>query len=451
MMRSGDIASMDNGKPLVAVLGAGLAGLGAAQRLRKLEYPIAVYEKSGFVGGHAASHRLGEFIFDDGPHVSFTNRPEIKALFAEAVDGQYFEYQTRMLNYWKGHWVPHPAQCYLYGLPTDVVERCIVDFVKAQYEDDGPVENYADWCYRSLGRTFSEEFTFRYTRKYWTTEARDMSTDWVGPRMYPPKLKEVIRGAVAPHDTMFHYLSSFRYPAEGGFGSYLKAVDADKPVNLRHEVASVDLKRRRLEFADGSEAHYDGLVSSLPLPELVRLIKDVPRPVSEAAEGLRCSSLVLVSVGVERDEGWPDAHWMYFYDEDVIFSRAHLPHLLSPNNVPSGCGSIQLEVYHSETRPLPTDDVLNRTMDDLYRTGVLHRDDRILVSHEQPMAYANVIFDLDREKNLAVVQSYLDEQGVMCCGRYGEWAYFWTDDSVVSGWGAADRIARRLGQEVAAG
>jgi protoporphyrinogen oxidase len=352
----------NNTNPTVAVLGAGLAGLAAAQRLRNSEIPIQVYEKNGYVGGHAATHHLGDFVFDDGPHISFTKRPEIQKLFSEAVDGEYLEYDTRMLNYWRGHWVNHPAQCFLHGLPVDTVERCIVDFVKAQYEDEREIKNYEDWCIKSLGQTFSEEFTFSYTRKYWTTEAKNLTTDWVGPRMYPPKLEEVIAGALSPQDTMYHYLSTFRYPTHGGFGAYLKAVDDHEPVNLKHDVDSLDLKRRRLGFADGSEAFYDKLVTSMPLPELIKRIKDVPKRVLEASQNLHCTELVLVSVGVQRDEGWPDVHWMYFYDEDIIFSRAHLPAKLSPNNVPPGCGSVQVEVYHSPTRPLPTDDVLNRAM-----------------------------------------------------------------------------------------
>ena len=426
----------------VAVLGAGLAGLAAAQKLRELDLSVDVYDKNRYIGGHAASHKLGDFTFDDGPHVSFTKRPDVKARLAESINGEYFEHHSRILNYWKGHWGRHPAQCNLYGLPSDVIENTILDFVEAQ-QHQSEIKNYAEWCYQSLGRTFSEEFTFRYTRKYWTTEASTMSVDWVKERMYPPSLRDVIRGAVSQHAEDHHYLSSFRYPKEGGFGSYLNTVDSDAELHLGQEVIGIDMKRNRLEFADGKEGIFERLVSSLPLPELVKMIKNVPAEVRDAAERLRCSSLVLVSVGVERDEGFPDAHWIYFYDEDIIFSRAHSPHLLSPNNVPKGCGSIQVEVYHSDTRPLPTSDVLNKTMEDFYRCGILLKEDSVLVAHEQPVQYANVIFDLEREKNLGVVLSYMDKMGILLCGRYGEWEYHWTDDSIVSGWDAAARVTLR--------
>jgi protoporphyrinogen oxidase len=431
------------GRP-VAVLGAGLAGLAAAQALARAGHRVAIYEKNSYVGGHAASHDVHGFLFDEGPHVSFTKRPEIQALLADAVGGQFLEHPASVVNFWRGKQIPHPAQCHLHGLPVELVERCLVDFVRAQ-SDSSPISHYADWCRRSLGRAFSEEFTFRYTRKYWTAEAEELSTDWVGARVFSPSVEQVVRGALSPQKPSTHYITQFRYPKQGGFGAYVRAVLPEGgDVHLGHELTLIDLDARRLEFANGAAAGFDLLVSSLPLPELVRRIKDAPAEVADAAARLACTSVVLVNIGLERDQGFPDAHWAYVYDEDILTSRIHFPHRLSPHNVPSGCGSIQAEVYFSRRRPLPTRDVLEHVVEDLTRLGILKKYDHIVVAQQQVVPYANVLFDHDRAASLAVVQGYLDEQGVFCCGRYGEWAYFWSDDSILSGWRAAERAATAL-------
>lgn len=426
----------------VSVLGAGMAGLAAGQRAAQLGCEVDIYEKNPYAGGHTHSHHLNGFIFDEGPHISFTKRPEIKQLLADAVNGEFLEQSSLISNNWRGHWVRHPAQCNLHGLPTDVVERCIVDFARARYEPEQPVKTYADWCHQGLGQAFSEEFTFPYTRKYWTTEASNMSTDWVGERMYPPKLEEVVRGALAPQTENFHYLNQFRYPLHGGFSSYVPAVVVEGQLRPGHDLLSVDVARRELEFCNGRKVGFDALISSLPVPELIPRIKDVPSHVAEAAERLTCTSVVVVNAGVARDQDFPDAHWMYFYDEDIIFARANLPHRLSPHNVPNGCGSVQVEVYHSKYQPLPCQDVLSKTIEDMKRSGLLLQDDQILVANEQRIPYANVLFDLERASSLAIVQAYLDEQNIVCCGRYGEWAYYWTDDSIVSGWRAAETVCQ---------
>ncbi|MEI9953248.1 MAG: hypothetical protein WDO74_30790 [Pseudomonadota bacterium] len=59
--------------------------------------------------------------------------------------------------------------------------------------------------------------------------------------------------------------------------------------------------------------------------------------------------------------------------------------------------------------------------------------------------YANIIFDHDRPKALATVHGYLDEIGCQTtAGRYGDWAYLWTDDSFKSGERAAESALARL-------
>ena len=59
--------------------------------------------------------------------------------------------------------------------------------------------------------------------------------------------------------------------------------------------------------------------------------------------------------------------------------------------------------------------------------------------------FANVIFDHDRPKALEIVHGYLDEVEIGYCGRYGDWAYIWTDQAFKSGEEAAQRALDRLG------
>ncbi len=69
-------------------------------------------------------------------------------------------------------------QVNLNGLPEDVVIKVINDFVEERQAPDRPVKNYEDWLYSSFGKTFAELFPMQYTRKYHTTTAANMSTDW---------------------------------------------------------------------------------------------------------------------------------------------------------------------------------------------------------------------------------------------------------------------------------
>ena len=111
--------------------------------------------------------------------------------------------QIYLNNYWRGHWPQHPVQLHLHGLPEDVIVKVIADFVEERQAPDRPVKNYADWLLTSFGRTFAELFPMQYTRKYHTTTADNMTTDWLGPRIYRPSLEEVLRGALSPQPRTF--------------------------------------------------------------------------------------------------------------------------------------------------------------------------------------------------------------------------------------------------------
>ncbi|MEM1182707.1 MAG: NAD(P)-binding protein [Acidobacteriota bacterium] len=425
----------------VVILGAGMAGLGAAHRLRAEGVPSVIYDKNSYPGGHAASFRHGDFTFDDGPHVSFTRDPRVQQLFADAVGGRYEVIQTQVDNYWRGHWIKHPAQCNLHGLPTDLVVEVIQDFVNARGRPEDAA-NYEDWLIRTYGETFARTFPMVYGQKYHTATASAMTTDWLGPRLYRPSLEEVLRGALEAKTPDVHYVDHFRYPTDGGFAAFLTDFVRDSTLQLERTVESIDPTTRTVTFADGRTVSYRRLISSLPLPELIPRLVGAPERVRAAAEELACTSCVLVNLGVAR-EGVARAHWSYFYDEDLIFTRLSAPHLLSPNTVPPGASAIQAEIYYSKKyrpRILDVDAHIEPVIQDLRKVGLLRDDDEILHRNASLIPYANIIFDHDRPKALETLFAYLDELGIATCGRYGRWGYHWSDESFLSGEGAAASI-----------
>lgn len=430
----------------IVVLGTGMAGMGAAYRLHQEGSTPVLYDKNSYHGGHTASFVDSGFLFDLGPHISFTKDPRVQALLAEAVDQKYESVQVNLTNYWRGYWPPHPVQLHLHGLPDETIINVIKDFVAEAHAPEREVKNYADWLLAGFGRTFAETFPMTYARKYHTTTADNMSTDWLGPRMYRPSLDEVLKGALSASAPQKHYITHFRYPSEGGFVAYLKKFVPLANIKLGHELTAVDPKARQLTFANGTVTQYDGLVSSVPLPELIGMIASAPPAVVAAAKRLACTTCVLVNVGVDREDLSP-GQITYFYDEDLCFTRLSFPHMLAASNVPKGMGSIQAEVYFSNKyRPLTSapDDLIEPVIRDLRKVGLIKDGDEILFKGARLLRYANIIFDLERAEALKIVHAYLDEVGISYCGRYGDWGYMWTDESFISGEKAAERAIASL-------
>jgi protoporphyrinogen oxidase len=427
------------------ILGAGMAGLGAAARFRAEGRAARILDKKAYAGGHTATHTRDGYVFDEGPHVSFTKQEKIKTAFAEAVGNDYLSIDAKIDNYWQGQFIRHPVITNMHGMPHDVVVKCIRDYVEAGKNPSTHIGNYEDWLVASYGRTYAETFPMMYTRKYHTTTAANMSTDWVGPRLYQAKLDEVLTGALSSESPNIHYVQDYRYPRHGGFAAFLGGLVRASEIQLRHEVTAIDPTRRELRFQDGRTSNYDGLVSSVPLTDLIPMIKGAPKDVVEAAQLLACTSVVLVNLGIDREDV-SKASWTYFYDDEFPFSRVSFPRTFSPHVVPAGCSSIQAEVYFSNKyKPLTgsADTCIDPTIDGLRRCGIIHPDDKILYCEAMYIPYANIIFDLDRAAAVGKVHGFLDDIGVAYCGRYGDWGYLWSDEAFISGENAASKVLER--------
>jgi protoporphyrinogen oxidase len=418
-----------------------MAALGAASHAADAGESVVLYDRNTYPGGHTATFSVGGgFLFDDGPHVSFTKDERIRELLARNVDGAYEDVKARINNYWRGTWIPHPVQMHLYGLPVDLIVPIVSDFVAARESADASVDNYEQWLRKAYGDTFAEVFPMVYGHKYHTTTMDRLTTDWLGPRMYRPTLDELLRGALGPANAETHYVTRFRYPSHGGFQSYLEPFFRRLDTRLGYRVTAIDPDQKTVGFADGSVVGYARLISSIPLPDLVPMISGVPADVTDAAQRLSFTSAVMVNLGLARDD-ISDAHISYVYDEDVIFPRLNFPHLLSAGNVPPGAGSIQAELYYSDRyRPLrvPPDSLIDTVIADLVRIGVLRESDQTLVREARLVRYANVIYDHDRGAAVETIHGYLDDVAIAYCGRYGDWNHSWTDESFVSGEQAAE-------------
>lgn len=427
----------------VAVLGTGMAGFGAGFALECAKVPFACYDRNPFYGGHTRALRYpGGFVFDEGGHLSFTRSERIRELLATNVGGRFEERQLKIDNYWHGLRIPHPVQCNLRQLPTDLVVKVISDFVGAPGAAADANQSYAQWLHRTYGRTFAETFPIVYGHKYHTTTMDRLTTDWIGPRMYRPSVEEILRGALGGSVEGAHYVDKFRYPSEGGFVSYLEPFARRFPLCLDHHLVRIQPKERVLAFRGRSDVPYKALVSSVPLPDLVPMIEGVPPDVASAARRLAFTQAVLVNLAVNRRD-LSETAITYFYDEDVIFSRVNLPHMFSDNNAPPGTGLIQAEVYFSDKyRPLTQDpsDYIEPVVRDLRRCGFLRDDDVLLLQDAVLNRYANVIYDTDRAAAVATIHAYLSDVGIHYCGRYGDWDHAWTDQAFESG----EKAVRRL-------
>ena len=201
----------------IIIIGAGIAGLGAAYAFKRKGIPSIVLEKDGTYGGLCGSFEINGFRFDRFVHLSHTQDNEVRNLF-RLSSPEIITHIPNPYNLYKRNWIKHPAQNNLY--PLDATEKDIIikDFL-ARPQTHGEISDYEQWLRLQYGDYFAEHFPMVYTRKYWMKEARELRTEWVGERLYQPSIEEVIRGSKSAQTPMTYYAKEMRYPKSGGYKS----------------------------------------------------------------------------------------------------------------------------------------------------------------------------------------------------------------------------------------
>ena len=83
----------------VVLLGSGMATLGAAYRLRAEGRAYVMFDRGDHPGGHTKTYSYdGGWVFDDGPHVSFTENERIQAILAEQVADDFHQVPTGVIS-----------------------------------------------------------------------------------------------------------------------------------------------------------------------------------------------------------------------------------------------------------------------------------------------------------------------------------------------------------------
>jgi protoporphyrinogen oxidase len=342
-------------------------------------------------------------------------------------------------------------------VPEPIRTECLNNFLESRGAGGGASElpkNYEEWLNRAFGQKFAEIFPAAYTRKYWTAEPAQLTTDWVGDRVFLPNVKDVVEGYEKPPAQSAHYIKTVRYPVRGGYMSFATQLVNNAQLFTNHRVSSIDLESKTIAFSNGVKRRYERLINTIPLPVFVKLA-NAPSEILAAADNLSCTSLLLVNVIAPHETKKP-YHWMYVYDENKLSTRINCVELLSPNNGQAGKTGVQVEVYASRNKPLKLSiqDIAQQVCAELIEMGLI---DEVESVHTQFNEYANVLFDHRRRDSMEIIFCWLEQFGlrrekddldpmtywgdrakrtigdIALAGRFGQWKYFWSDDCVLRG------------------
>ncbi|MCX5860356.1 MAG: FAD-dependent oxidoreductase, partial [Proteobacteria bacterium] len=451
----------------VVIVGAGLAGLSAGLELGP---GCEVFERENEPGGLCRSERVEGFTFDYGGHLLHFRDRRVRELVFGLLGPDLIEHQRSAWIYSKNTFTPFPFQVNLHGLPLPVVWECLWGFIKTQRAASGPLgptarrgsrghgvknnvvarfigrikakneeENFEQWIYRKFGKGIAKHFMIPFNQKFWRVPLAELTREWAEWSIPQPGIPDVVRGALGFRREGLGYNPVFYYPRGGGIDRLTgRLAEKVGPIQYGRELLEVDPEKKKIKLDDGRERDYDRLVSTIPLPELLKKI----RPAGEsfpAGEGkLDCLSVAILNLGVKGE--LPPYHWIYFPESDFPFYRVNISSNFSPAMAPPGCGCLWLEATLREGEAFDREKFTEASIEGLIRCGLLQSRDQVVLKHYQQIEYGYVVFNRYRQLHLREILASLEKRGIYSIGRYGGWDYLTMEGAIQAGREAAEKI-----------
>ena len=442
----------------VLVLGAGLAGLAAADELARRGARVTVLEKERRVGGLASSLRVGPWWLDHGPHRFWSKDQELVAHLMELLEGEIVVRRRRSRIHLRERYFDYPLRAgnVLRNLPPGLLARAGWDWLRVRAADrlrELPEDNFEQWVVRRFGRTLYELFFGVYTEKAWGMPPSQISAEWAAQRISQQGLLQAARQALRPpRDGEARGLAyEFYYPRTGGIGSiasaYARRIERNGgEVRLGTRVTAIEHAGGRVVAVRTRDSNGEKrwpttqVLNTLPLPLAVQALEPKADPrLFEAGSKLEFISILFVYLEIDRPSVTPD-HWIYLPEAHLRVHRISEPKNFSDAALPGDKSVLCCEITcraGDETWRLRREEAARIAAEDLERCGLIEG------GQARPLAIARArhaypVYDLGYRERLRPLRDAARAiQGFVTTGRQGLFRYNNMDHSMAMGRKAA--------------
>ena len=424
-----------------AILGGGLSGLTLARLLQEQGEEVVVLEAEMGYGGLCQSKTDQGFTFDTGgSHIIFSRDGEVLAFMRRMIAGNEQRNNRTTKIFYKQQFVKYPFENGLSDLPQEDRFFCINEFIKTliaveKGEIPAPV-NFREWIYYTFGNGIAECYMIPYNEKIWKYPTDKMSLHWVDGRIPRPPVEDIIKSAIGIETEGYTHQAVFSYPLDGGIKALVRAIarPIEPCIKTGFRVTSITKSGGIWQISNGDERiQADQCICTMPVQHLMSSLDGVPREVKNAADALKYNSLVCVNIGINASV--PGISWLYVPDPAVgRTNRISFPSGYSRHGAPDGCSAILAEITHQpgdDVADMSDDELISEVVDMLQSMQILHND-QIVCSSVERQPYAYVVYDLNYQKNIAIVKEYCKEIGIPLVGRFAQFEYLNMDGCIRS-------------------
>ena len=451
-------------QPHVVVLGTGPAGLSAAWRLAQLGCRVTALEKDTAVGGMGKTIGVGRYAVDYGPHTFHIRETEESRRIHEAIrplfgdDPLVLTRGTRVLLRGKEYVYPLEMLQVLTGVSPLLSARIVFDYMMATIGSlvapPRKEHSFEEWGVRNLGRTLYDLCFGNYSARVWGLPTSQISSKQA-QRVAKLNLKNVVLRAMGIKADPATYFTKYMYPRKGISVLFENMADEFRRTGncLRLESSVVRVEREgdriaRVVFEHGGREETidcDGVISTLPLPQLVGMIAPaLPPEVAEHARRLRYRSLKLIYIALKRPQ-LTDYHWVYLLDTKFRVNRMSEQKNVSADMVPADRTILCIELSCWRDEPLwsaSDEEIYRLALRDVMQMGYGVKEDEVEEYHVTDIPTAYPVYELDFEQHLIpVLEGVHSVPNLLTIGRHGLFLNNSMDDNVLLGMKVAGHIA----------
>ena len=468
-------SAQGEGAGSIVIIGAGPAGLTAAQELAKSGVTSTVLEADDVVGGISRTVQRDGWRFDIGGHRFFTKVQRVDDFWHEILDDDDFMLRPRSSRiYYQGTFFDYPLRPLNAVRKLGAIEavRCGLSFLWVRVrppKDQSTLEGYvvSNYGWRLYGHFFKA-----YSEKVWATPPSQISADWGAQRIKGMTLWSAVweplraRMAGARRDRsrqVTSLIEQFQYPKYGPGMMWERCrekveaagtkVIMETPVTtIRHEGGRATAV---VAEADGVTTEYaaDHIVSSMPFSLLLKAMDPpVPAEVQTAADDLAFRDFLSVALVVPADKvPWTD-NWIYIHAPEVKTMRVQNFGSWSPYMVSEGHNVLGLEYTVEEGDEWWTatdDDLIEKGKAELEALGLVNAAD-VEAGYVVRMPKAYPVYDDAYQANVEVLRGWLtaNAPNVHPIGRNGMHRYNNQDHSMYTAMLTVENILADAGHDI---
>lgn len=410
--------------------------MSAAWHLQKEGIDCQIFEKDKEVGGLCRSTNIDGFTFDCAGHLLHFKNTHAFNLIKSLLRNKIIGHKRSSWIYSSDTYIRYPFQVNLYGLPAPIIKECLLGFIQAL--KNGKPKNikkltFANWIDLTFGKGIAKHFLIPYNKKFWTVSPQELTCEWLDGFIPVPSLSQILEGTIEESQRQFGYNARFWYPRKGGINQIpLTLASQIKNIYTGEAISEINLNDKKIRFSSGNSEKFDYLISTIPLPEMGKIIRDLPEGIRNLFAKLSWNSIFNLNLGVEKRD-LQIRHWLYFPQPELCFFRVGFFHNFSSFLTPPDKSSLYVEVSYSKENPLDKTSIVRRIKADLKKVDLLKEEDKICCQHINDIKYGYPIYDFNYQDARKIILKYLIRRNLIPCGRYGSWRYMSMEDCLLEG------------------